>query len=251
MFALLVDGSRAEAFRSGIEDLSRTSAIRLDMTINCWLSTSETWYLTFAFLLPVFILSVFAVRSIREQLESAGTPATVMGTSRDSHFLQFWLLIHILADILQHGLQALKNLYHYGHVGIISTTDFVRSKVFSGDTVVMARRRGDSLFREVGVSRTAQTIAAFNARVIEALGMPQDATLTIIKNGEILVDRDADVARLRFGDKLEVEVSGTNPNYSFEAGSESSDILAAIATETEPLTGEPPQRSRLAMQDDV
>lgn len=140
-----------------------------------------------------------------------------------------------------YGLQAAKNLYSYGHIGIVTTTGFVRDHVFRIDQIILARRAGDSFFKEFAVPAGSRDLATLRAKIIEALGLPEDALLTIVKDGDVLIDRDADVERLRARDKLEVTVVGIDPNYRAPA-SESSELHASLDDSIIPLETVPLQQ---------
>jgi hypothetical protein len=107
----------------------------------------------------------------------------------------------------------MKNLYHYGHVGVVSTSDFVRSRVLSTQLIIKIRMRGEHLYREISLARDRRTIAAFRESVAETFDLRrgdenlENVSFTMVKNGEVLIDRDADIQRLVSGDAIEIDAA--------------------------------------------
>lgn len=89
-----------------------------------------------------------------------------------------------------------------------------------------ARMQGDSFWREISVPADARTYASLCDLTREAFRLSREAELSIVKNEDILLERDSDVSRLRMGDKLEVAVIGNNANVDANANTPDQDSVS-------------------------
>eukprot|EP01122_Echinamoeba_exundans_P001980 TRINITY_DN11949_c0_g1_i1.p1 TRINITY_DN11949_c0_g1~~TRINITY_DN11949_c0_g1_i1.p1 ORF type:complete len:307 (-),score=24.03 TRINITY_DN11949_c0_g1_i1:10-930(-) len=162
--------------------------------IECYVRTSEVYYLTLAALAVMIVFGIFANRTLRASIKESGSSISYV-------------------DLFRSVFQIFRNLYHYGHVGVISTSDFVRTRVLASEIVIKVRVRGDSLFREVSLQRDRRTISGFRESVADALNLRsgdqnlESVQFSMIKNGEVIIDRDADIQRLSSGDIVEIALS--------------------------------------------
>lgn len=78
--------------------------------------------------------------------------------------------------------------------------------------VVPIKRVGDPFYREIELS--ARTLAALKASIAHEFGVPEDEIHTLLRDGQVLLTHDAQVAQLSQANRIEFSLQVDTPTTS-------------------------------------
>jgi len=168
-----------------------TSTLRLE---SCWRSVSTDGAIVLIFLsflsLILFGINMYFLMTKLEEME--------------------WSL----SGLFQWCLLKAKNVLKYGFSGFHFSVNVTKRAFGLSAAHLRVKRKNDILFREITIHRT-ETLADLHSAILRAFmeNNSKNVSLqvkTIIKNSEVVLDRDDDIQRLKSQDVLEVELENVS-----------------------------------------
>jgi hypothetical protein len=118
-----------------------------------------------------------------------------------------------ISILLKWALLKAKNVMKYGFAGFHFSVNVTKRALGFSTVHLKVKRKNDILFREITIHRT-DTLFDLHKLIIAAFVDHAKTTSTkvkqIIKNSEVLLERDEDIQRLKSQDSLEVELENAN-----------------------------------------